>query len=145
MSTALTLPPPQQQQQGTMADAAAAAAAAPARYKSLLSRPARLFQRSNKTAPLVDATSPKPMMEEKAKMANKKPKSMTLALRENSMSDVFKLSTINGSGEYLPPSPCEDSKRDHWLDVDQDELAFRLPSTDRLTKENCFFTPSATM
>lgn len=141
MSTALTIAP-QQPQQGTMADAAAAA---PARYKSLLSRPARLFQRSNKTAPLVDSTSPKPMMEEKVKMANKKPKSMTLALRENSMSDVFKLSTINGSGEYLPPSPCEDSKRDHWLDVDQDELAFRLPSTDRLTKENCFFTPSATM
>ncbi|CDS13910.1 hypothetical protein LRAMOSA06083 [Lichtheimia ramosa] len=140
MSTALAISSHQQQQQATMADASA-----PARYKSLLSRPARLFQRSNKTAPLMDST-PKSMMEEKTMlMTNKKPKPMTLALRENSMSDVFKLSTINGSGEYLPPSPCEDSKRDHWLDVDQDALAFRLPSTDRLTKENCFFTPSATM
>ncbi|KAI7881437.1 hypothetical protein K492DRAFT_177043 [Lichtheimia hyalospora FSU 10163] len=140
MSTALAISPQQQQQQATMADAATV----PSRYKSLLSRPARLFQRSNKTAPLVDASTPKSMMEEKARMTNK-PKPMTLALRENSMSNVFKLSTINGSGEYLPPSPCEDSKRDHWLDVDQDELVFRLPSTDRLTKENCLFTPSATM
>ncbi|KAI8139738.1 hypothetical protein BJV82DRAFT_492550, partial [Fennellomyces sp. T-0311] len=68
---------------------------------------------------------------------------------ETAKGDIFKLSTINDSGVYLPPSPCEDSKRDHWLDIDQDELVFRLPSPDRLTthsgEEHSFYTPSATI
>ncbi|KAI9477698.1 hypothetical protein BDB00DRAFT_879404 [Zychaea mexicana] len=123
-------------------------------YRSLLSKPARLWQRSNKTAPLVDEKSPsvQPIdVPKNSSNSNKRNENkLTIVLRETAKGDIFKLSTINDSGFFLPPSPCEDSKRDHWLDIDQDELAFRLPSPDRLTthsgdkEQRSFFTPSAT-
>lgn len=72
-----------------------------------------------------------------------------VALVETAKGQVYKLSTINDSGVYLPPSPCEDGKHDHWLDIDQETMAFRLPSPDRLTTHSgeghCFHTPSATI
>ncbi|KAI9246276.1 hypothetical protein BDA99DRAFT_543370 [Phascolomyces articulosus] len=128
-------------------------------YRSLLSKPARLFQRSNKTAPLVEnnnnidakiaSSSVKPIEIPNKKNNKKNKNKLSLALKETANNDIFKLSTINDSGFFLPPSPCEDSKRDHWLDIDQDELAFRMPSPDRLTthsgEKHCFFTPSTTM
>ncbi|KAG2218402.1 hypothetical protein INT45_011590 [Circinella minor] len=130
-------------------------------YRSFLNKPARLFQRSNKTAPLIDMNNnnddvekqqvkPIEVSDSKNKKSNKRNKNkLSLALIETGKNDIFKLSTINDSGFFLPPSPCEDSKRDHWLDIDQDELAFRMPSPDRLTthssEKHCFYTPSATI
>ena len=125
-------------------------------YRSFLSKPVRLFQRTNKTAPLIDNDEKQQVKAVETtdtiqnKKNNKRNKNkLSLALIETCQNDIFKLSTINDSGFFLPPSPCEDSKRDHWLDIDQDELAFRMPSPDRLTthsgEKHCFFTPSATI
>ncbi|KAI7850453.1 hypothetical protein BDC45DRAFT_518342 [Circinella umbellata] len=130
-------------------------------HRSFLSKPARLFQRSNKTAPFIETNNhdddnekhkvkPIEVSDSKNKNNSKRNKNkLSLALIETGKNDIFKLSTINDSGFFLPPSPCEDSKRDHWLDIDQDELAFRMPSPDRLTthsgEKHCFYTPSATM
>lgn len=113
------------------------------------------WQRSSKTAPL-DAPREKPKMfiqtypfsASKQEIDSKK-KAMTVPLRETAKGEVYKLSTINDLGVFMPPSPCEDSKRDHWLDIDQEELVFRLPSPDCLTTHSggahSFFTPSATI
>ncbi|KAI8144886.1 hypothetical protein BJV82DRAFT_606589 [Fennellomyces sp. T-0311] len=83
-----------------------------------------------------------------------KPKSMDMhqssALRETAKAEIYKLSTINDSGVYLPPSPAQNGKRDHWIELDEEALAFRLPSPECLTtygsknKERpTFYTPSA--
>ncbi|ORY93353.1 hypothetical protein BCR43DRAFT_496774 [Syncephalastrum racemosum] len=75
-------------------------------------------------------------------------KSPAEALKETKKGEIYKLSTINDSGVYLPPSPCEDSKRDHWIELDEDIMAFRLPSPECLTAKtqpHSFFTPSASL
>lgn len=73
------------------------------------------------------------------------------ALRETPKAEIYKLSTINDSGVYLPPSPTQEGKRDHWLDLDEQVLAFRLPAPECLTtygsphqhkRESLFHTPS---
>ncbi|KAJ8663982.1 hypothetical protein O0I10_000258 [Lichtheimia ornata] len=73
------------------------------------------------------------------------------ALRETPKAEIYKLSTINDSGVYLPPSPTQEGKRDHWLDLDEQVLAFRLPAPECLTTygtpqqhkgESLFHTPS---
>ncbi|KAI9498336.1 hypothetical protein BDB00DRAFT_783968 [Zychaea mexicana] len=75
----------------------------------------------------------------------------TSALQEAAKAEVYKLSTVNDSGVFLPPSPKLDSKRDHWVELDEEALAFRLPSPERLTTYGSndkkqyptFYTPSA--
>ncbi|KAI9319220.1 hypothetical protein BX666DRAFT_1438777 [Dichotomocladium elegans] len=149
MSATVVIPQQQQQQPVEVVSNARGGG-----YRAFLTKPARLWQR-NKTAPLLDPSSADDtnklrtaatVVASSTATATKKPKvKLSLALRETAANNVFKMSTINDSGVYLPPSPCEDSKRDHWLEMDQDELIFRLPSPDRLTKDHCFYTPSATI
>ncbi|KAI9277140.1 hypothetical protein BDA99DRAFT_494973 [Phascolomyces articulosus] len=76
------------------------------------------------------------------------------ALREAAKTEVYKLSTVNDSGVFLPPSPKLDSKRDHWIELDEEAMIFRLPSPKCLTtygKDNhhkalsTLYTPSATV
>ncbi|KAL0075571.1 hypothetical protein J3Q64DRAFT_1774901 [Phycomyces blakesleeanus] len=73
----------------------------------------------------------------------------TIALRETAKDEIYELSTVNDSGLYLPPSPCEETKRDHWVGIDQEAMIFRLPSPAHLTtqpgQKHCFFTPSTTI
>ncbi|KAG0164346.1 hypothetical protein DFQ28_010437 [Apophysomyces sp. BC1034] len=149
------------------------AAVAESRYKSIL-KPVKFWQRSNKTAPAFEedeeniksVPATENINENAAPPAKTKPKLFIhtpfsllkkqssepqdrVALVETAEGQVYKLSTINDSGVYLPPSPCEDGKHDHWLDIDQETMAFRLPSHDRLTthsgEAHCFHTPSATI
>ncbi|KAI7869553.1 hypothetical protein BDF14DRAFT_1722427 [Spinellus fusiger] len=72
----------------------------------------------------------------------------TITLREAANKEVYELSTVNDSGVYLPPSPSNE-KHDHWLVIDQEAMAFRLPSPRHLTtqsgEKHCFFTPSTTV
>ncbi|KAF7722019.1 hypothetical protein EC973_003775 [Apophysomyces ossiformis] len=131
------------------------------KYKSLL-KPVRFWQRNNKTGVEPLATSldkeeqvPKKPTPGKLFISSpsfnfkKQPAVSTeyqysnVALREASKEEVYKLSTIDDSGIYMPPSP--DVKRDHWLDLDEDIMAFRLPSSDCLTTKSGqheFYTPS---
>ncbi|ORY91844.1 hypothetical protein BCR43DRAFT_566176 [Syncephalastrum racemosum] len=102
------------------------------KFKSLISRPSMRLWRSNKTAPF-DANK-KPVQEEKV-----------VELKETGKNEIYELSTINDSGVYLPPQAEPASKRDRWLEVHEDDLTFRLPSPDRLTKSHLFFTPSSTI
>ncbi|OZJ02802.1 hypothetical protein BZG36_04423 [Bifiguratus adelaidae] len=63
--------------------------------------------------------------------------------RESSINDIYKLSTINDSGIYLPPSPSEPGK-EHWkpetpgsggkfgLGIDAETGGIQFPDEDRL-------------
>lgn len=127
-----------------------------ASYKSFL-KPGKFWQKSNKVATTTTTSN-----EEKkhTKYTIAMPPALTLAghkventtaLRETAKGQVYKLSTINDSGIYLPPSPTLDSKRDHWIELDERAHAFKLPGPECLTtrtdengKKHCsFFTPSA--
>lgn len=70
----------------------------------------------------------------------------TPALTESGKTEVYKLSTIDDTGIYVPPSPTLQGKRDHWIDVNEDIMDFRLPSSECLTthvgEKHDFFTPS---
>ncbi|GAA5796226.1 hypothetical protein HPULCUR_001596 [Helicostylum pulchrum] len=70
------------------------------------------------------------------------------ALTETKKGEVYKLSTIDNTGIYMPPSPSLDGKRDHWIDIDEDLMDFKLPGSECLTthvgEKHDFFTPSAT-
>ncbi|KAF7731930.1 hypothetical protein EC973_007761 [Apophysomyces ossiformis] len=153
------------------------ATVAETRYKSIL-KPVKFWQRSNKTAPVLEEqeqndehiktviaaendneevtsqTKSKPKLSIQTSFSLFKKQSITAqndnpAMVETAVGQVYKLSVINDSGIYLPPSPCEHIKHDHWLDIDQETMAFQLPSHDRLTthsgEAHCFHTPSATM
>lgn len=70
-----------------------------------------------------------------------------VALTESGKAEVYKLSTINNTGLYMPPSPNLQGKRDHWIEVDEDDMMeFHLPSSECLTthvgEKHDFFTPS---
>jgi hypothetical protein len=62
---------------------------------------------------------------------------------------LYKLSTINDSGIYMPPSPTEEKNADQWNN-DEGYFDFYLPSPDRLTVQHAankdseynFYTPS---
>lgn len=62
---------------------------------------------------------------------------------------LYKLSTINDSGIYMPPSPAEEES-DQWVNNDEGYFDFHLPSPDRLTVQHGanknssfnFYTPS---
>ncbi|KAG0175693.1 hypothetical protein DFQ28_006883 [Apophysomyces sp. BC1034] len=132
------------------------------KYKTLL-KPVKFWQRNNKTGvqPLATDIVKEDQVPKKAapgklfistpsfSFKKQSPASTdglysNVALREASVDEVYKLSTIDDAGIYMPPSP--DAKRDHWLDLDQDIMAFRLPSSDCLTTksgQHDFFTPSA--
>ncbi|KAI8379591.1 uncharacterized protein BYT42DRAFT_569314 [Radiomyces spectabilis] len=130
------------------------------KYKSLL-KPVKFWQRNSKTAEnptdsnidegaiTHDYTKEKPAIVVTSSPTSNKRLSKhmpTIALRESGKDEVFKLSTVNDSGVYLPPSPCEDSKRDHWLETEESET-FVIPSPDCLTThynhgQHEFFTPS---
>ncbi|KAI8977349.1 hypothetical protein BDF20DRAFT_874297 [Mycotypha africana] len=73
-----------------------------------------------------------------------------VALTESRQAEVFKLSVIDQNGTYEPPSPplSSNSKRDHWVEVyEEDIMDFWLPSRNCLTvqqneNKHEFFTPS---
>jgi hypothetical protein len=70
-----------------------------------------------------------------------------VALTESGKTEVYKLSTIDDAGAYIPPSPTLQGKRDHWIDANEDDIMnFRLPSSECLTthvgEKHDFFTPS---
>ncbi|CAO3655659.1 unnamed protein product [Mucor hiemalis] len=69
-----------------------------------------------------------------------------VALTESGKTEVYKLSTIDHDGLYVPPSPTLGGKRDHWIEVNEDIMDFRLPSSECLTthvgEKHDFFTPS---
>lgn len=64
---------------------------------------------------------------------------------ESDKKEVYKLSTVDASGIYMPPSPTLEGKRDHWIDVAED-MEFNLPHSECLTshwtEKHDFFTPS---
>lgn len=70
-----------------------------------------------------------------------------VALTESGKTEVYKLSTIDHDGLYMPPSPTLGGKRDHWIEVNEDIMDFRLPSSECLTthvgEKHDFFTPSS--
>lgn len=128
-------------------------------YKSFL-KPGKFWQKSNKVATTTTAVTNNEEKKKHTKYTIAMPPALTLAghkverttaLRETAKGQVYKLSTINDSGVYLPPSPTLDSKRDHWIELDEEALAFKLPGPECLTtrteengKKHCsFFTPSA--
>ncbi|KAI9279514.1 hypothetical protein BC943DRAFT_331724 [Umbelopsis sp. AD052] len=69
--------------------------------------------------------------------------------RNKTAAQLYKLSTINDSGIYMPPSPTEE-KGDQWVSSDENYFDFHLPSPDRLTVQHAankesqynFYTPS---
>lgn len=79
---------------------------------------------------------------------NNKKKSQSPALTETKKGEVYKLSTIDQTGIYMPPSPTLQGKRDNWIEVNEDIMDFRLPSSECLTthvgEKHDFFTPSVT-
>ncbi|KAI9008778.1 hypothetical protein CLU79DRAFT_776871 [Phycomyces nitens] len=135
------------------------------RFKALV-KPVRLW-RSNKTSPVIEKTL-NPDLVKAESAGQEKPKLIfapsflsnqhlstprssfeTLALKEAAKDEIYELSTVNDSGLYLLPSPCEETKHDHWVGIDQEAMIFRLPSPDYLTtqsgQKHCFFTPSTTI
>ncbi|GAN03586.1 hypothetical protein MAM1_0043d03041 [Mucor ambiguus] len=70
-----------------------------------------------------------------------------VALTESGKSEVYKLSTIDDTGVYMPPSPSITGKRDHWIEVNEDDMMdFHLPDSACLTthvgEKHHFYTPS---
>lgn len=70
-----------------------------------------------------------------------------VALTESGKSEVYKLSTIDNTGVYMPPSPSITGKRDHWIEVNEDDMMdFHLPDSACLTthvgEKHDFYTPS---
>ncbi|CAM0141648.1 hypothetical protein VKS41_000755 [Umbelopsis sp. WA50703] len=69
--------------------------------------------------------------------------------QSNKNLQLYKLSTINDSGIYMPPSPAEEES-DQWVNSDEGYFDFHLPSPDRLTVQHGankntafnFYTPS---
>jgi hypothetical protein len=69
--------------------------------------------------------------------------------RNSKNAQLYKLSTINDSGIYMPPSPTEEKGGDQWSS-DEGYFDFHLPSPDRLTVQHAankdsefnFYTPS---
>lgn len=81
------------------------------------------------------------------KVNNNQPATPIVALTESGKTEVYKLSTIDDAGAYIPPSPTLQGKRDHWIDVSEDDIMnFRLPGSECLTthvgEKHVFFTPS---
>ncbi|KAI8644186.1 hypothetical protein BD408DRAFT_340992 [Parasitella parasitica] len=76
----------------------------------------------------------------------RKPSCSPTALVESRISEIFKLSTIDDAGAYIPPSPGITDKRDHWIDVNEtDMMDFHLLDSACLTsvgEKHDFFTPS---
>lgn len=72
---------------------------------------------------------------------------LVVALTESGKTEVYKLSTIDGSGVYMPPSPSITGKRDHWIEINEDDMMdFHLPDSACLTthvgEKHDFYTPS---
>ncbi|KAI8993641.1 hypothetical protein BDB01DRAFT_776993 [Pilobolus umbonatus] len=68
-----------------------------------------------------------------------------VALEENGLTEVYKLSTIDNNGLYNVPSPTLHGKKDHWVESTDELTDFKLPDATCLTsnnKEHEFFTPS---
>ncbi|KAK4510014.1 uncharacterized protein ATC70_006183 [Mucor velutinosus] len=70
-----------------------------------------------------------------------------VALTESGKTEVYKLSTIDDTGAYMPPSPSITGKRDHWIEVNEDDMMdFHLPDSACLTthvgEKHDFYTPS---
>ncbi|CEI87694.1 hypothetical protein RMCBS344292_02103 [Rhizopus microsporus] len=67
-------------------------------------------------------------------------------LVESTKEEVYKLSIIDDSGIYMPPSPTVECKKDHWID-NEDIMDFHIPSseclTSHVTEKHDFFTPSS--
>jgi hypothetical protein len=76
---------------------------------------------------------------------NIKKSSIQPALTESGKTEVYKLSTIDDTGIYVPPSPTIQGKRDHWIEIEE-EQDFFLPSSECLTtyvgEKHDFYTPS---
>ncbi|KAI9480665.1 MAG: hypothetical protein EXX96DRAFT_537920 [Benjaminiella poitrasii] len=74
--------------------------------------------------------------------------STVVALKESGKTEVYKLSTVDDTGSYMPPSPTLDGKRDHWVEVKEDDMMdFHLPGSECLTSyigdQHHFYTPSS--
>jgi hypothetical protein len=65
-------------------------------------------------------------------------------IQQQDQADVIKLSTVNGYGIYLPPSPS-DSNNDSWFEPEYSDF----PTPDKLTpppingNRRSFYTPSS--
>jgi hypothetical protein len=73
---------------------------------------------------------------------------VNVALKETAKGEIYKLSTVDDAGMYMPPSPNLQGKRDHWIDVNEDIMDFYLPSSECLTtpeqdNKRGFYTPSS--
>ncbi|KAI7897956.1 uncharacterized protein BX663DRAFT_526581 [Cokeromyces recurvatus] len=79
-----------------------------------------------------------------------KKKSAIVALKESGETEVYKLSTIDDTtGLYIPPSPTLESKRDHWVEINEEDIMdFYLPMnseclTSHVNERHEFYTPSS--
>jgi hypothetical protein len=136
------------------------------KYKSFI-KPVKFWQKSQKESNIDDLIkkdyqaqhgiseeeTPRPQLTTKSTSYmpsfgfSKKTKDSVVALTESGKTEVYKLSTIDNSGLYMPPSPTLEGKRDHWIEVaEEDMMDFHLPSSDCLTtfygEQHHFFTPS---
>ncbi|KAI8882575.1 hypothetical protein K501DRAFT_285788 [Backusella circina FSU 941] len=73
---------------------------------------------------------------------------VNVALKETGKGEIYKLSTVDDAGIYMPPSPNLQGKRDHWIEVNEDIMDFHLPSSECLTtmeddNKRGFYTPSS--
>jgi hypothetical protein len=71
-------------------------------------------------------------------------KSNLLHTPQPTKAELIKLSTVNGSGIYLPPSPSDENNRNedyftHFKTQDN----FHIPRCDKLTHQRNFYTPSS--
>ena len=57
--------------------------------------------------------------------------------------ELIKLSTVNCSGIYLPPSPNDElNNNQDYFDFSETKETFQLPCDDKLTRKRQFYTPS---
>lgn len=80
-----------------------------------------------------------------------KRKSVSLSLPTSpaTPTDMIKLSTVNNVGIYMPPSPSDDDKFEHYFDFQQQQQYqdnFHIPCCDKkfimCTERGSLFTPS---
>ncbi|KAI8052607.1 uncharacterized protein B0P05DRAFT_562148 [Gilbertella persicaria] len=120
------------------------------KYSSFM-KPTKFWQKSTSSPAIPQHESPQETRNSylpSLKFKKSKSTSTVIALEESGKSEVYKLSTIDHTGIYMPPSPGLSGKRDHWIEVNEDKMMdFHLPSSDCLTRhineKHDFYTPSS--
>jgi len=109
----------------------------------------KFWLKRNTTTPSIDTVSQTPKKGGPKMPTLFVPPILNHGRRSSKEAQLYKLSTINDSGIYMPPSPSEE-KGDQWVSNDEGYFDFHLPSPDRLTVQHAankhsqynFYTPS---